>query len=680
MKFVHPEMLWGLTALAVPILVHLFNFRKFKKVMFSNVNFLKEIKLETQSKSKLKHLLILLTRMLAITAIVFAFAQPYLPQPGMTAKPGGTAVSIYIDNSFSMQGAGRDGRLLELAKNKALEIVDAFAPSDKFQLLTSDFEGRHQRLVSKEEMTDLIQEVDISPVTRTMSEVAARQRDALLTSGLDNKRSFLLTDLQLSVTNPEAIANDTSVRYSVVPEIPEVQSNVFIDSVWFETPVRQLNQPEILHARIVNTGNESIDNLPIQLLINGTQKSVATAAVPALGNAETTITYTNTESGFKQCSLELDDASITKDDAFYFSYAVAPQIRVMEIKGTDAAEGAVQAVFSEDPFYNFSSVNEGAIDYSQFGQQEFIILNQLRTISSGLSAELDKFVKAGGSVLIIPAKEIILNEYDALLSAWQLGNLQGKNTNANNVTDVNYEHFIFKEAFRKTDGNVDLPRAMAHYVLNLSSGSMSEPMMRFQDGLPFMVSGKIELGRAYFVSVSLNTAESNFIRHAFFPAALIRMAEYSQPSQPLAYTLGSDETITLRNATAQGDQTYHLQNIVTQSEIIPEHRFVAGQVELFVHDMQDAGNYLLKWGNDPVSPLAFNFNRAESYNAIMPVSDFTAKLNELNLSNWSVLSGDMESIGAEATQLEEGTKYWLTLIIWALIFLAIEVLLIKFWR
>jgi len=673
-------MLWGLTTLAVPILVHLFNFRKFKKVMFSNVNFLKEIKLETQSKSKLKHLLILLTRMLALTAIVFAFAQPYLPQPGMSAKPGGTAVSIYIDNSFSMQGAGRDGRLLELAKNKALEIVDAFAPSDKFQLLTSDFEGRHQRLVSKEEMTDLIQEVDISPVTRTMSEVASRQRDALLTSGLDNKRSYLLTDLQLSVTNPDAIANDTSIRYTVVPEIPEIQSNVFIDSVWFETPVRQLNQPEILHARIVNTGSESIENLPIQLMINGTQKSVATAAVPSLGKTETTITYTNTESGFKQCSLELDDASITKDDAYYFSYGVAPQIRVLEIKGSDVAEGAVQAVFSDDPFYVFNTVNEGAIDYSQFGQHEFIVLNQLRGISSGLTAELDKFVKAGGSVLIVPAREIILNEYDALLATWQLGKLQGKNAVANKVTDVNYEHYIFKEAFRKTEGNVDLPQAMAHYVVNISAGSNAEPMMRFQDGLPFMVSGKIELGRAYFVSVSLNTEESNFIRHAFFPAALIRMAEYSQPTQPLAYTLGSDETITLRNATAQGDQTYHLQHIVTQSEVIPEHRFVAGQVELFVHDMQDAGNYLLKWGTEPVSPLAFNFNRAESYNAVMPVEDFTAKLSELNLSNWSVLTGDTESVGAEATMLEEGTKYWLTLIIWALIFLAIEVLLIKFWR
>ncbi|MFM7726413.1 MAG: BatA domain-containing protein, partial [Flavobacteriales bacterium] len=236
MKFVHPEMLWGMLATAVPIIVHLFNFRRFKKVYFSNVEFLREIKQETQSKRNLKHLLILASRMLAIAAIVLAFAQPYIPQPGVAEKPGGTAVSIYIDNSFSMQGAGKDGAMLDLAKNKALEIVESFGPSDKFQLLTGDFEGRHQRLVSKEEMTSLIQEVDLSPAARKLSEVATRQRDALNTSGLEKRHAFILTDLQNSVTDTEALINDTTLRVTVVPELPEIRSNIFIDSVWFETP------------------------------------------------------------------------------------------------------------------------------------------------------------------------------------------------------------------------------------------------------------------------------------------------------------------------------------------------------------------------------------------------------------------------------------------------------------
>jgi hypothetical protein len=530
-------------------------------------------------------------------------------------------------------------------------------------------------------MTELIQEVDISPVSRKLSEVVSRQHDALITSGLDNKRSFILTDLQASVTDVEAITNDTSMRVTVVPELPEIKRNVFVDSVWFETPVRQLNQPEVLHARLVNTGDEYIENLPIQLLVNGTQKSVASAAIPASGTSETSITYTNTESGFKHCALVIDDASITKDDSYFFSYNVAEQIRVLEIKGTLAPENAVQAVFSDDPFYVFQQMTDANIDFGALAQQHFVVLNQLRNITSGLAAELDKFVRAGGSVLIIPATEIAQNEYNALLTQWKLGQIAGRNNTASKVSSVNYEHYIFKDAFQKSDGNVDLPLAQSFYELSLTSASQAEPMMTMQSGSPFLVSARAGYGRVYVAAVSLNTAESNFIQHAFFPATLVRMAEFSQPTNQLAYTLGSSEAIVLRNLNMPGEETFRLKNIVTQIEVIPEHRNVAGEVEIYVHgDMQDAGNYLLSWGNTGVYPLAFNYDRIESYNATLPVTTFEEQLNERQLTNWSVLEGDTERVSAGASTIEEGKKYWLSLIVWALIFLAVEVLLIKFWR
>jgi hypothetical protein len=681
MKFVHPEMLWGLVAIAIPIIVHLFNFRKFKKVYFSNVEFLKEIKQETQSKRNLKHLLILSSRILAITALVLAFAQPYLPQPGAIEKPGGTAVSVYIDNSFSMQGAGKDGIMLDLAKNKALEIVESFAASDKFQLLTGDFEGRHQRLVSKEEMTSLIQEVNLSPVSRKLSEVITRQRDALSKSGLEKRHAFVLTDLQTSVTDPESVTNDTTMRVTVVPELPEIKGNVFIDSVWFETPVRQTNQPEILHARVVNTGSEDISSMPLQLMINGTQKSVASAAVSASGNSTIDITYTNTEPGFKHCSLTINDASITSDDAYYFSYNVAERIRVLEILGNTASTQAVQAVFSDDPFYEWNSMSESSIDFGRFTGMNFIVVNQLRNLSSGLVAELNKFMENGGSVLVIPASDIAVNDYNTALASWRAGQIAGKSNESSVVATVNYEHYIFREAFKQTAGNIDLPTATSYFSLGLSSGQWAEPMLTLQNGNPFLISAAVGLGKMYFSSVSLSIEESNFTQHAFFPASLIRMAEFSQPSSRLSYTLGNEEAIVLRNVQLSGEETFRLQHTVNKSEVIPEHRNVGNQLEIFVHsDLEQAGNYDLTWGNTVLQTLAFNFNRAESYNETMAIDQFKEKLSELSFTNWSLLEGDTESVSAGADSIDDSHKYWLSLIVWALIFLAIEILLIKFWR
>ncbi len=693
MKFVHPEILWALTALSIPIIVHLFNFRKFKKVLFPNVSFLREIKQETQSKSKLKHLLILLTRLLAMAAIILAFAQPFMPTPGTSVNVGGTAISIYIDNSFSMEGAGKDGRLLDLAKNKAIEIANSFSPSDKFQLLTSDFEGRHQRLVSREEVIELIQEVKVSPVSRKISEVASRQQDLLVKSGLDNRRAFILSDLQQSVTDLRDVKNDSTIQVNIVPDRAENISNMYVDSVWFDTPVRQLNQPEVLHARIVNTGNELRENIALQLMVNGQQKSVATVNVAAENQTEVSITYTNTDPGYKKCLLKLNDRSIVTDDDYFFSYNVAEQIRVYEVRGIAVDIDAVKSVFSDDPYFNFFTSSENNIDFGAFAQQDLIILNQLKNISSGLISEIDKFTRSGGSVLIIPSSEIVMNEYNDLLSRLEMGQISGKISGnrssdgtgkdrySNKVSSVNYDHYIFKNAFEKTIGNVDLPLVNSYYEIVAPSRSTTEPMMVMQSGSPFMISNVVGSGRAYLTATSLRSEESNFISHAFFPASLLRIAEFSQPATQLAYTLGKEQAIIIRNVSMGSEETFRLREQNSGVEFIPEHRNAGGNTELYVHaDMHTAGNFDLTQGEKQIDVLSFNFDRAESDTRSFTADAIREVIDELGWSNWSVLDGTVESIAASADELKDGKKYWFSLIVAALVFLGVEILLIKFWR
>ncbi len=102
MKFLYPEFLYGLITLAIPVIIHLFNFRKSKKIYFSSTRFLQSVKKSTSKKLKLKHYLILASRMLFLTFLVFAFAQPYLP--GLDKNPQAESVYIYLDNSLSMSG------------------------------------------------------------------------------------------------------------------------------------------------------------------------------------------------------------------------------------------------------------------------------------------------------------------------------------------------------------------------------------------------------------------------------------------------------------------------------------------------------------------------------------------------------------------------------------------------
>ena len=124
-QFLHPVFLYGLLLLVIPVLLHLFSLKRYKKVYFSNFNFLEALQKQKKNSSRLKNLVLLFLRLLALSCIVIAFATPYLNPEGK-ALPATTTprIFIYADNSFSMTNTGSQGSLFEEAKKHLFDIVD----------------------------------------------------------------------------------------------------------------------------------------------------------------------------------------------------------------------------------------------------------------------------------------------------------------------------------------------------------------------------------------------------------------------------------------------------------------------------------------------------------------------------------------------------------------------------
>lgn len=279
MQFVYPAFLFALAALAIPIIIHLFYFRRFRKVYFTNVRFLKEVKEDTSARSKLRNLLVLLARCLAVIFLVLAFVQPFIPQDA-EVKQGRKGVSIFIDNSFSMSALSEDVPLLEKAKQRAREVVNAYGVEDEFQILTNDFEGRHQRMVSQEDALALIDEIAISPAVRDLSKVVTRQKQALSTSSADIPSSYIISDFQRNITDIQDF-RDTSIQLNLIPLQAVQERNIAIDSAWFEAPVQMIGQNNPLLVRVSNLSDEDADNLRISINYDGQTKPVGAAAIPA---------------------------------------------------------------------------------------------------------------------------------------------------------------------------------------------------------------------------------------------------------------------------------------------------------------------------------------------------------------------------------------------------------------
>ena len=105
----------------VPPIIHLFNFRKYKTVYFSDIRFIENIRQTTRRKSVLKQIILMLLRMLAIAALVLAFAQPVInSSPNAVAQKQPAPPVIYLDNSFSMQTGNNMVPAIETAKNRVL--------------------------------------------------------------------------------------------------------------------------------------------------------------------------------------------------------------------------------------------------------------------------------------------------------------------------------------------------------------------------------------------------------------------------------------------------------------------------------------------------------------------------------------------------------------------------------
>ena len=685
MNFTYPAFLFALSAVAIPIIIHLFNFRKFKTVYFSNVRFLKEVKQETQAKSKLKHLLVLAARILALIFLVLAFAQPFIPLENKKVVTGEKAVSIFIDNSFSMDAVNKNGTLLDEAKKRASEIVAAYKPTDRFQLLTNDFEGRHQRLVNREEFIELLDEVKISPATRSISEISSRQMDVLQQSGNKSNTSYILSDFQKSVTDIGTIKNDTGITFNYIPLEAAEKSNVYIDTCWFETPVRQYNQVEKLHVRIKNVSDKVLENNSIKLFINNVQKTPASFNVDKDAETEVLLSFASKESGVQHCRIELNDYPVTFDDKFYFSFEVAKNIPVLCINGAEAnAESPyLNKLFGGDSLFILHNAAENKLDYSTLSSNKLIILNELKNISSGLSQELKRFMDKGGSVLVFPNADAELDSYKEFFISAKANYYEKLDTANTKVDKINLDHPIYKDVFDKRSfsaTNLDLPKVSSHYVLSKATRSNEEYLLKLQNGDDFLSKYDVEKGTLYISAVPLSKDFSNFPKHAIFVPTLYKIGMYSQTTSPLFYTIGKDESIEC-DQIPTGENVFHIKNSDNKSDIVPEHKVLDGTTIITIHgQITEAGNYNIYVDKDLVMGTSFNFDRKESDLSCYTSDELKEQLKNNGLFNINVLETDAKSLTASLREAEQGKKLWKLCLILALAFLAIEVLLLRFMK
>lgn len=679
MQFQYPYFLLALFAIAIPIVIHLFNFRRFRKVYFSNVAFLKEVKVETQRRQKIRRWLVLLSRILAISALVMAFAQPYIPGTNASFDPSsGRAISIFIDNSFSMDAQQKDGRLLDVALTYADEILASCSDADKVQILTQDFESRHQVFYAPSEARNLLNEIKLSPQSHPLSDVIRRQSDLLLKQPEGLNKIYILSDFQKSFTNLSSVKPDSSLHIQFIPITPNTQNNLFIDSAWLNQPALHLGGTVTILIRVRNISDNAYENLPMRVEVNGKQKAPVLFNISADAATEVSLTYTIQELGFHEFRIELDDDQITFDDAFYFTFNVRDKIPIYLVEGTQSAP-FIQRLFSGDNYFDLTTVREGQIDYARFATDNLIILNGVKTFGTGLTNEALKFMNNGGTLLIIPPADLNEMSYQQFASQLHIGFYQGIDTADTKIDRIHAADPFYADVFESIPENMDLPKVLKHRIISTQSSLYALPLLRLKNGRPFYMRYRPDKGQAYMLAVALTEEWSNFPMHALFVPTLLKTAFSSVQQSPLYYILGDNQPIGLKNVVIQRDKVLVIRNADLSFEMIPQQQTIETTSFLFMnHQMQDAGFYSVYDGKDVIHRFAANYNRQESHPAVWEYNALSQLINEAGLTGVSLIETGSQPLNKQIIESGLGIRLWKLFIVFALIFTGIEILLIRF--
>lgn len=682
MNFLYPAFLFALVALAIPVIIHFFNFRKYKTLYFSNVSLLKLIKQESRKKSRLKQLIMLAARLLAVACLVFAFSRPYLPLNNHNSQAAQQVVAIYIDNTFSMKNVNEKGQLLEQAKLKAIEAANAYRQGAQFILLTSDFLPQHQHVLTREQFIQQVSEIKESPRSPLFSEVYSQ---AVKSAAAGPKKAdrilYFLSDFQKNSMNLDILKPDTAVWSYMLPLRSEKANNLLIDSCWFEVPVRRIGQQERLFVRLKNLSDQAYQNIPIRLNINDSLRSISNVSIAGRQDTTVELSYTNNSDGIQLCKVELDDYPIIYDNAWFMSYKVRGTLKALGIFNPSLnSSDYLKALFSEDELVSYDEYPESNVQIGQLKNYQCIFMLGNGHISSGLKSELISFVEQGGSLVLIPGRTGNTADFNALLTGLNGHTIAAYDTSSMSISEINYSHALYNEVFKKQEDNADLPLIRGFYRFSEQISKVENPVLKFRNGKNALASFRYGNGQVYSFAFPVDKDNMNFVRHMIFVPTIYNMVLNSEAPRQYVYPIESDEPVILDQPSLS--EELKLVNHQTGDEFkVSARQSGAGRKQIIPGDMiQEAGHYLIYDGEQAIQSLSYNFSRKESDPSFLDAEALSDLINGNNLEQMQVIETAEGTFSEELRDLNNGKQLWKLFIMLAILFLFIEMGVARFWK
>lgn len=638
MQFKHPDILWALLLLVIPVVIHLFQLRRFERTPFTNVAMLQRVVSESRKSNNLKKWLLLLTRILLLASLILAFAQPFTASPTALKE---TETVIYLDDSFSMQAKTNGLTLMEKAVQELIKGLDG---TGSFSLFTNveTYGG-----VQIEDIRNSLLSLGHSPKQLDLEEIRLKAGALFSESAATTKNLIVISDFQQRLQSriPEG---DSSINTYFVPLRPDRLQNLSLDSVYLEE-----GPTDMASLDVFLSGGEKDLALPVSLY-NG-ENLIARTAATFIADGTAKLGFSIPAQEEINGRLSITDSGLSYDNNLYFSINAQQLIKVLSISSGDS--GYLDRLYGGEGF-ELKKYGLDQLDHSALDGQNLVLVDHLASIPDNLGIALKNFADQGGSLVVIPSRDIDIGSYNALLSALGAGRYVGKVSSESPLTYIAYDHPLYGDVFEARVDNFQYPTLREHYGIQ----SELPRILGLEGGDAFLI-GKEGL---YIFSASLEVENSDFKNSPLIVPTFYRMAASSLRSPELYHILGSSTSIDLDGMPGMDDV---LKVSKDGQGFIPLQQAYPNRIRLdFDQNPTEDGNYDIEYQGRSLQKISFNYPREEGRLQYMDLQGLQG----------ATLQDSVDSLFDRLEAQGNIAAYWKWFVILALLMSILEVVIQKF--
>ncbi|HEX5131911.1 MAG TPA: BatA domain-containing protein [Candidatus Krumholzibacteria bacterium] len=418
MGFLNAAFLIGLVAAAVPVIIHLLNRRRVKRMRFSSLEFLEEVNRQRMRRINLRRILILLLRTLAILALVLAFARPTLRSGLLFSGTVPKNVIVCLDASYSMGLEEETGTVFDAARTVAKDVIDAAGSSDAVNLVV--FARRAEPALERGTRNKSVVKaaVDRAALTSETTSIRAAVDRALRLideSDVDGGEIYVISDFRASedsvVVDDAQLPDD--VRLYFIPTGKGDADNVSVDRV--AVPRKLLRPGEAVRVSVTATNHSrhASASVPLEILLDGDRKAEQVVELAPQASQTVSFPLSVGAAGRYHGRVGKNHDRLPVDDDRYFLVEVSNSIPVAVLgsrRRLPAADDATPAVFYVEKALNPRATPEGEFTVRSFDERD-VTANALpaggvvvwvdpQEMEPRRMALLERHVRRGGGLLV----------------------------------------------------------------------------------------------------------------------------------------------------------------------------------------------------------------------------------------------------------------------------------------